>query len=284
MIQYLSYKLLQLIIHCVPKKACYAFARWLARMQCKISFKDRLAVKRNLNKILGDCKDIDQKVEQVFLNFSQYLVDFFLMYRIDDRFIQKYVRFENKKYFDEAFAKNKGVIILTAHVGNWEMAGAVMAKVAEPLTVIALAHKDKFVNNLFNKQRQAHGVKVVTPNVAVRHCIGALRKKKIVALLGDRDFGSFGERVDFFGQETLIPKGAAFFSYKTGALIVPGFLVPEGDGKYVVRMYPAIEPQSDKDEEQEIRSIVKQSVSVMEQEIRRDPTYWMMFRDFGVER
>jgi lauroyl/myristoyl acyltransferase len=105
----------------------------------------------------------------------------------------------------------------------------------------------------------------------------------MIALLGDRDFGTFGEPMMFLGRKTLIPKGAAFFSYKTGAPIVPVFLIPEGDGKYVLTLYPAIEPDVTRDQKDEIFSLMERSTSVIEEKIRQDPSQWMMFRDFGVD-
>jgi lauroyl/myristoyl acyltransferase len=60
-------------------------------------------------------------------------------------------------------------------------------------------------------------------------------------------------------------------------------LIPEGDGKYVLTLYPAIEPDVTRDQKDEIFSLMERSTSVIEEKIRQDPSQWMMFRDFGVD-
>lgn len=281
--KYLLYKFGQLIVHCVPRRWAYAFGRFVSNLQFRWSLRDRAAVIRNMRHITGDSTDVYAKSRKVFLNFGQYLVDFFLMYKVDHKFIQENVRVEHLEYLTEALQQGRGVILLTAHIGNWEMGAAVFAQMGHPLTVIALPHKERVVNDLFNRQRQAHGVTVVAPSVAVRRCVAALRKGRLIALLGDRDFGTFGEPMMFLGRKTSIPKGAAFFSYKTGALIVPAFLVPQEDGKYELSFYPAIAPNVSGDEKAEVLSLMERYTSIIEEKIRQDPSQWMMFRDFGVD-
>lgn len=281
--KYLFYKFGQFIVHCVPRGWAYAFGRFVSNIQFRCSPRDRAAVLRNIRHITGNTQNMQIMARAVFLNFGQYLVDFFLMYKVNNKFVDENVRVEHEEYLIEAYKQGRGVIMLTAHIGNWEMGAAVMAKMGYPLTVIALPHKERIVNDLFNRQRQAHGVTVVAPNVAVRRCVEALRKGRLIALLGDRDFGSFGEPMMFLGRKTLIPKGAAFFSYKTGALILPAFLTPEGDGKYVLSFYPVIEPDVSRDEKTEVLSLMQRYTSIIEEKIRKDPSQWMMFRDFGVD-
>ncbi len=281
--KYLFYKFGQLIVHCVPRPWAYAFGRFVSDLQFRFSPRDRAAVLRNMRQILGKSPDVYKRSRAVFLNFGQYLVDFFLMYKVSSKFVEENVRIEHFEHLTQALEKGRGVIMLTAHIGNWEMGAAVLAQMGHPLTVIALPHKERVVNDLFNRQRQAHGVTVVPPNVGVRRCVEALRKGRLIALLGDRDFGTFGEPMMFLGRKTLIPKGAAFFSYKTGTPIIPVFLIPEGEGKYVLTLYPAIEPDVTRDQKDEVFSLMERSTLVIEEKIRQDPSQWMMFRDFGVD-
>ena len=286
MFQYLFYKFGLFIIHIVPRSWSYRFAESVARLHFSLSSKDRSAVIHNLRQITGRKDDLTDDARKVFVNFGHYLVDFFLMYKTVDReFVQDHVTVVNKQHLDEVVAYGKGGVILTAHIGNWEMGAAVMDKLGHSVTAIALPHKNPKVNVLFNKQREAHGVIVVPTNTAVRRCIQALRHGKFIAVLGDRDFGTFGDIMDFLGRKTLIPKGAAFFACRTGALILPTFLTPDGPGRYKLVFHPPFFPPEGGANvpEGEVLGLMKRYVTVIEQAVKQDPTQWLMFREFGIE-
>lgn len=286
MLQYLFYKFGLFIIHIVPRRWSYCFAESVARLHFNTAAKDRDAVIHNLRHITGRKDDLRQDARKVFLNFGRYLVDFFLMYKtVDRKFVDACVTVVNRPYLEKVVAYGKGCVILTAHIGNWEMGAAVLDKLGHPVTAIALPHKNPKVNVLFNRQRETHGVIVVPTNTAVRRCIQALRHGQFVAVLGDRDFGTFGEQLDFLGRKTLIPKGAAFFSCRTGAPILPAFLTPDGDGRYTMVFSAPIFPPEDgvSVTEEMVTGLMKRYVNVVEAKIKEDPTQWLMFREFGVE-
>lgn len=286
MVQYFLYKFGLFIIHAMPRRWSYMLADLVARRHFRDSVKDREAVLHNLAQITGRKDGLEGDARRVFLNFGRYLVDFFLMYKtVDRKFVQENVTFVGREHFDRAMSSGKGGIILTAHIGNWEMGAAVLDKIGYPVTAIALPHKNPKVNVLFNKQREAHGVHVVPTTSAVRRCIEALRKGRLVAVLGDRDFGSFGVPLDFLGRKTLIPKGAAFFSCRTGAPIIPTFLTPASPGRYTITFSAPIfpPPQVDRGDEASMIALMQQYVKIIEQKVKEDPTQWLMFREFGIE-
>lgn len=287
MIKYFIYKVGLFIIHCVPRKAAYAFGRWASEQHFLRSRKDREAVICNLRHITASEDRLWEKAREVFHNFGVYLVDFFFMYRtVDQAFMKEKVVRKGWEHFEASHARGKGVIILTAHLGNWEMGAALLGRMGYPVTAVALPHKERRVNELFNRQRRNYGVTVIPTNTAVRRCIKALRENKCVALLGDRDFGSFGEPLPFFGRTTLIPKGPAFFALKTGAVILPSFVIPRQDGKYEVHFHePIIPPErhSGGDEHVMMVDLTKKMVAVIQEKIRAYPTHWLMFREFGVD-
>jgi len=284
MVKFLLFRIVQFVIHCVPPKFAYRIAEYMSDLHYKHSKADKEAVESNLRQILNTDRDLSKEVREVFRNFGRYLVDFFFMYKVNKRFVAENVTFEHKEYFDRAMARGKGVIILTGHIGNWELGAAVLAEIGHQMTVIALPHKERSVNDLFNRQRRKHGVMIVPTSVAIRRCIEALRKNQMVALLGDRDFGSFGEPMMFLGRKTHIPKGAAVFSYKTGATILPAFVLPTGDGKFKTCFAEPIVPREGKsDEKAIIEELMEKGTMALEGFIRAFPTHWLMFRKFGVD-
>ncbi len=283
--QYFLYRMVILIIHCLGRKRAYAFARFCSDRRFYAATKDRQSVINNLQQIMKTKADVTLQAREVFRNFARYLVDFFFMYRmVDDRFLQEDVIFEGRENLHAAAARGKGIILLTAHLGNWEMGAAILNRCGYSVTAIALPHKDRRVNELFNRQRTNHGVTVVPTSAAVRRCIEALRQNKCVAVLGDRDFGSFGEPLPFLGRPTLIPKGAAFFSRRTGAAILPVFCIPQVNGQYKFVVEEAIIPEdSSLDGCQQELALMKKYVAVIERKVRENPLQWLMFREFGIE-
>ena len=178
----------------------------------------------NLKNILPDSKDVSFHTREVFRNFGRYLVEFFKMNEmVDSHFIKSKVQINGIGHLDDVLKRGRGGIIVTAHIGNWELGAVLLSTLGYPLMAVALPHKERPVNNLFNRQREAKGVTVVPTSVALRRCTEQLKENKFIALVADRDFGTSGFVVDFLVRIMLVPTGPATFSLKSGALTIPAF-------------------------------------------------------------
>ena len=265
-------------------KVGYGLAVFVSDIHYLFAKEDRANVTANLGAIFPQksTHEIARIRLQMFRNFAKYLVDFFRLSKLDADYITAHINIENRNYFDESLAKGKGVIALTAHIGNWELGGALISHLGYPFVAVALPHKNIMVNNFFNKQRESKGMKVIPFGKAVRQCLDALKENKIVALVGDRDFSEKGVVVDFFGKPTSLPVGAAAFALKTGAAIVPGFFVRNPDGKFTLRLEKPIEYRETADREADLIEIVKKGKYVIEDYIKKYPEQWYMFRRFWI--
>lgn len=245
---------------------------------------DRAAVTENLRVIFPEKTpaEIGRIRRRMFRNFARYLVDFFRFEKMDEAYMRSYIRVENIGVVDNALAKGKGAIILTAHIGNWELGGVVMGILKYPFWAVALAHKDRRINGFFNEQRGLKGVNVIPLGRAVRMCLKLLSDNKIVALVGDRDFTETGPVFDFFGRRAVFPEGAAAFALKTGAPIIPGFLVRNSDDTFTLKFESPLEFTPGPDREACARAIIGRCVRIIERYIRMYPDQWYMFRRFWV--
>jgi len=245
---------------------------------------DRQAVENNLKIALKTEHVPSPQVREVFRNFGKYLLEFFTMTkRLQPAFLESNVHIKNIECLNEVLQKGKGGIVVSAHLGNWEMAGAVLPMLGFPLSVVALAHQDPRVNALFNAQREAFGTMVIQTDAAVWRVVEHLRRNRFVAILADRDFGNRGIVMDFLGRKTLIPKGAAFFSMKTGAPIVPLFLLRTTDDHFEINIYPPIDPPHVPDgkvTDEAAGECIQKYLTIIEDEIRRNPSQWLLFREF----
>ena len=271
----------------MPRKVAYAMSMLLADAHYFLSKKDRLSVTSNLTVVLGGGRVPSKMVRNVFRNFGKYLVDFFTQTKyLNGDFISKHVHLNNAEYLNDVLTQKKGCIIVSAHLGNWELAGAVMAKLGYPLSIVALPHQDARVNAFFNKQREFFGTIVIPTNMAIRRCVEHIRNNRILAILAERDFTQHGIPVNFFGKPTLIPKGAALFSLKTGAPIVPAFFLRTENDDFKIEILEPIYPKQcgvkAKISDQDVKDLISQYACIIENQIRKYPDQWLMFRKFEI--
>lgn len=285
MVNYFLYRIGQFIAMNLPLKICYKIAVFVSDLHYIFADVDRKLVRENLEAIFPDKpkREVRRLRIRMARNFAKYLADFFRFEMIDREYIKKNIRIENIQYFDEALAKKKGIIVLTAHLGNWELGGVVISLLGYPFWVVALTHKDKRVDRFFNYQREMKGIKVIPLSKAVRQGMDILKQKKMLALVGDRVFTGSGIILDFFGKPTLFPQGPAALSLKTGAIIVPGFMLRNEDDTFTLRIEKPIEFNPTGDKERDMKELTGQYKILFEDYIRRFPDQWYMFKKFWIE-
>ncbi len=282
MLQYLIYRIGQSLALAFPLRVGYTIATLLARAQYAFSRKDRLVVYGNLRAIFPDMdeKEICRLAKEVFVNFAKYLVDFFRFEKVSKEYIEKYIKVVGRENLDSALHEGKGVIALTAHIGNYELGGAVISLLGYNFNAVALNHKSKQVNEFFIGQRSRTGVKVIPLGSTLRRCYEALRKGEVVALVGDRDFSNHGIITEFFGKKSMIPKGPAAFYVKAGAAIVPGFLIRMPDDTFELRFERQISCRLTGDTAADEKKVTDLCIDAIEDYIKKYPSQWYMFRRF----
>jgi len=282
---YYCYRLGQCIALALPLKIAYAIAVFVSDLYYLAAYRDRRSVNNNLAEIFPDKprKELRVICKKVFRNFAKYLVDFFRFNIIDLEYINKNVKLENLHYFDQARSAGNGVVVLTAHLGNWELGGVVIAQLGYPLWVVALPHKSKKVNDFFDAQRASRGVKVIAMGKAVRSCICQINKNNMVALVGDRDFTEKGIALDFFNRPAYFPLGPAALSLMTGAVIVPGFMLRNADDSFTLKIEKGIEFTPTGDREKDLEGIIRRYKNIFEDYIRSYPEQWYVFRHFWIK-
>lgn len=271
----------------LPLWASYFIAKVLALAWFCFFPKDGNSVYYNLEPVVKDKKKRHIAARDVFVNFSYYLVDFFRYAKLDKRFIEKYVTISGRDNLERCLSSSKGVILLAAHLGNYELGGAVMALLGYPFYAVALAHKDKRTNEFFNRQRRRVGIGVISTGAAVRNCFSLLRQGKIVAFLGDRDFSSEGIDLKLFSRSVCLPRGPAHFAFKTGAYILPSFFVRKNKWFYQLVFEEPISFRADDYSgyscRQKEKLLVKKYIPVLEKYIEKYPEQWYMFRKYWRE-
>jgi len=291
MFNFFLYRIAQFIALILPLKIGYGLAKFCSDIHYMFADKDRRFVRENLKVIFPEKsrREIRRIRIRMARNFAKYLVDFFRFSKLDSEYVKKNIKIENAHFVTEALSKGKGVIILSAHLGNWELGAVVVALLGYPFWAVVLPHKHKYVDRFFNSQRESKGVKVIPLGKAARMCITVLKKNELLALVGDRDFTESGIAVDFFGKPSIFPKGPAALALNTGAVILPGFMVRNSDDSFTLWMDKPIECNPPVGAERKLRfsdsdlmGVINQYKGVIESYIRKYPDQWYMFKRFWI--
>lgn len=285
MISYWFYKISEAIALLIPLRMAYALAKILSGVYYIFAFRDRRMVTDNLKVIFplkGD-REIASIRFRVFRNFAKYLVDFLRFKKLDKKYISNNVKIINMESVKEGLRRGKGVILLTAHLGNWELGGMVISQLGYSLLTVALAHKSPKVDRFFNDKRESKGMEVLPLGKAAKGCLRGLRHNRLLALVGDRDFTDKGRVTDFFGKPAILPEGAAVLSLQTGAVIIPGFMLRNKDDSFSLIFEKPLEFNLSMNRDKDLDNIISKYKSVFEEYIRAYPDQWYMFRRFWKE-
>jgi lauroyl/myristoyl acyltransferase len=263
-----------------PVKWLYCFAESLASLYYKFAEKDKEVIGENLKIVLG--KDVsqdilDEKILNIFKNFARYLTDFFKVTSYSREQILANVDFRNKKYLDDALLKNKGIIMLTAHLGNWELGGAVIAALGYPISAIILEHKNVWINKLFRRQRTENDVKCIPLGMQLKQCFRVLKNNEVLAIAGDKDYSGTGKETIFFGHKAKVPQGAALLSAKTGAPIICCMLIRKEDNSFTMYNEKPIWPENSGDIDRDSNESMNRYIEIFENYISEYPDQWYAF-------
>ncbi len=279
---YWAYKTIASFVRITPRPFAYWCGLRMADRYFARRGEDYRAIVSNLRQIyeaggIEPADDVmDGMARKTYQYYGKYLVDFFRFTRLTDHDIKHLISIEHYDYAKNAYDDGRGVIFVTAHLGNWEIGGAVVAKTAFPLHVVYRPEKTSQANQFFQKTRMQRGMHIIPFGHAVKPILKLLRNGEAVSLLADRDFSSRDDRIPFFGKPARLPRGPALLSLKTGAPIVPGFLIRQVDDTFLLRFHKPLDPHEIKDE-YEMRC---QMAGIVEQEIAENPNQWFVFEDF----
>lgn len=286
MILYALYRLGRFLALALPLRFSYAVAAVCADAVYACSAADRAAVVGNLRMVLGrdtDEREVKRLARQVFRNFAKYLVDFFRFSLVDREFVRRFVTVTHPERIAQAAARGKGVICISAHIGNWELGGAVLSQLGYPLTGVALTHDHEKVNAFFRNQRLSAGVRAIEIGASLKAAYRLLKSNGFLGLIGDRDFTGNGIPTDFFGKPASIPRGPAAFACRIGSPILPVFLIRDADDRYTLHIGEPIESPRGMAEDAAMIETTKQCVAAIETCIRRHPEQWFAFRNVWAE-
>ncbi len=234
----------------------------------------------NLERTLGQFSG-PAACERIALDAYRHLGTTLLEYgwqsRLDRAALSRVVEPVNLAALERAIRLGKGVILVTAHFGNWELLGAYVASLGYATHYLAKPQSNRLVDQYLTRTRGKQNVGIVYPGVQMRQVLRNLRDGGVLGVLADQDAGADGLRLDVLGQPASVFTGPAELARRTGAPILTVFLPRVGSGRYQAVFGEVLEGRPEIEAAADVERLTRAQVAAIERFIWRYPEqyYWV---------
>jgi KDO2-lipid IV(A) lauroyltransferase len=213
----------------------------------------------------------------VYLHLSWELVEFCRMTRYTAKNTSQWIRTEGLDNYLAAQARGKGVLVVTGHLGAWELSSFYHSLMGYPMGMVIRRLDNRRLDDFVNGIRCLHGNQVIHKDDFGRGLLLAMHAGQTVGILMDTNMtppqGSF---VKFFGLDACTATGLAHVARKTGAAVLPGFMLWErSEGRYVLHFGPEIQIPHTANVYADILAGTELCTRAIESWIRRYPDQWL---------
>ena len=280
---FIAYNLLLLsvpIFRGLSLKALVLISRIMGKMTFYLVRKYRKRVMENLLIAFGREKDltkIKRLAREVFLHFTLTPLEtvYFAATPLD-RFLMK-IKIKGQESLERALEKGNGVIALGAHLGSFTLLGTRLAMEGYPINImINQGHFPRLWKKL-NAYQEKVGQKTLPPKpttTSIKKSLNCLHRNEILYLVADEQQRRGGLPVPFFGQKAFTPSGPAILSLKTGAPILPMFVLRENGIERTLLIGNPIEIERTSDEQKDIERLTAKFTKAIEEMVRQYPSQW----------
>ena len=277
-----EYSLALLIVRlfaAMPRRFAYPTAKTLARLGFHLAPRQRRAGLRNLQLAFPE---LSQKAREGILrgsfeNLGRLLVEFTHMPELNKGNICRFVVHDGLENYLEGLRRGRGVIFMTAHFGAWELSSFAHAVYGYPLRFVVRPIDNPRVERLISTYRTRSGNIPIERRSAARDILKALRQNEAVGILFDQNTTrSEGVFAEFFGIPAATTPSLALFALRTGAAVVPGFLIWDASlRKHRLRLDPPVQLIETGNLEHDVLENTKVFNKILESYIRAYPDQWL---------
>ena len=217
----------------------------------------------------------------IFKEMGTTFAEIITLSPLSEKYLKENVDIEGYSNFLKAKEFGKGVFLLSAHLGNWEMMGAIHSMLSGSLTVIYKKHKNPYVNKAIISLRDVCNIKLIPRRNSTRKTLAALKRGETLGILPDlhTNKASQAVMVPFFGMSASTNYGLALLAIKTGTPIVPAFTVRTGTGRHLCTYQKPVFLKSTGDIDSDIKEATARINAIIEEEIRKYPSQWYWVND-----
>ncbi len=261
----------------IPRTWACRICNVLGHVAFLVDKKHRDIALNNLFQAYGREKDRRERrlvAKMVFKNLAQILFEIGWALNLESKDFDSFFSIEGLANLRKAYKKGKGVIILTGHLGDWELFNIIVKIIGYPTSFVYRPLDSSAVNAFFEAYRTRFGGKLIPAKWSVARIVRSLRRGELVGILLDQNVAWYeGVFVDFFGRPACTNKGMALLALKTGAPVVPMFLVREGLSfrAEIAKEVPIVKTG---DMTKDVEANTQQYNDVIEAFVRRYPDQW----------
>ncbi len=266
----------------LPPSLAFGAADLAARAAFRLLGRERARMEEHLRLAFPERTPAEREAiaREAFRHFGRAFVEATRLPELSTAELERMVRLHDPEGMLDRLAAGGGpAIAVTAHLGNWELAAAYVARRGIRLRVVATRFRDPRVDGLLVSLRAASGVETIHRDEGARPVLKALRDGCLLGLLIDQDTDVDGCFVDFFGRPAFTTRGPGVLHLATGAPVFTLFCVRGGDGRYDLTVEPPLPaaPSGLKGAEKEAATVrvVAEASRRIEAAIRRHPTQWV---------
>jgi KDO2-lipid IV(A) lauroyltransferase len=271
--EYVAARTLLQTLRVLPLPAAYRTAYAVAGVLDRALPKLRRVAHINLSFAFPDWSPEQRNsvIDGVFRSIGRLLTGLARFPSLNAHNILDWISYEGLENYHAAKAEGRGILVATAHLGNWELSAFAHALMTEPMHVMVRPLDNPFVDPLVEHRRTLSGNQLIYKKEAARAVIKALRANEAVGILIDQNTTpAEGVFVDFFGKPACATSAFVKFAYHSGAPVIPGFaLWNETCQRYLLHFLPKVELTGD------VQVDTQRIHSVLESIIRQHPDQWM---------
>ena len=274
---YYILKIITIIFILIPRNLSLRLGRLLGLIfyyfipiRKKIAEKNILLAFPNLNN-----KEIQQLIKKCYQHFGIVLIDFFRMPILNRKNITKIFSFKYES--SELLKSHAGGIVMTGHLGNWEMFIPGFGLNNFPISIVTQTQKNKSAEKFFNWVREKENTQLIPKKESKEIMKQVLIQDKFLGLASDQNAGKHGIQIPFFNSKVSMPKGAGYFHIKTKKPIFIGFCILNSNLKYELNLIK-IDENIINDNKNDLTYNINQYFSnLLEEEIIKYPEQYFWF-------
>jgi len=276
---WLGLSLCSLIIKIMPARYLYGFADYISVLGYRVAKKQRKLALESLNIAFGQEKsaqEIQGIARESFSFMAKSAVE--LMFLMDrPKLLKKRVRIVGRDNLDSALSKGKGVILVSAHFGNFPLLLARLVLDGYKAAGIMRPMRDSRVEKIFLEKRRRFKIKTIYNQpraTCVNDTIEALRNNELVFIPLDQNFGTAGVFVDFFNKKAATATGPVVFAQRTEAAILPCFIIRQKDDTHKIIFELPLNLLRGRTSQETIIINIQRLTGIIESYIRKYPAEW----------
>jgi KDO2-lipid IV(A) lauroyltransferase len=268
-----------LIIKFISKRQLYLLSGFMGHLLSWVFLKHQKIAWAGLEHAFGQDLSLAERkriIRECFMSMAKSAGELiYTVHRPD--FVRSIVRIRNPEILDKALKAGKGVILVSAHFGNFPLMMVRLSLEGYKTAAIMRPLKEGRVDEIFEAERLRLDVKTILSiprRACVEESIRSLRANRALLIPLDQNFGTSGVFVDFFGTKAATATGPVVLAQRTGAAIVPCFIVRRKDDTHDIFFEPPIKLESGKDELETITRNIQKITDIIEVYIRKYPSQW----------